>query len=62
MFERNHNLIPEIDPEYYELELLSGGKDDENPKVLTLDELKSIEPTHTVMATIACAGSKRTAV
>ena len=60
MFERNHNLVPEIDPEHYELELLAGGKADEDPIVLTLDELKSIKPAHTVMATIACAGSRRT--
>ena len=42
MFERNHNLIPEIDAEYYELELLSGGKGDANPITLTLDDLKNI--------------------
>ena len=60
MFERNHNLIPEIDPEHYELELLRGGKDDEDPIILTLDELRSITPAHTLMATIACAGSRRT--
>ena len=60
MFERNHNLVPEIDPEHYELELLAGGKADEDPIILTLDELKSIKPSHTVMATIACAGSRRT--
>lgn len=59
MFERNHNLIPELDPEYYELELLSGGKNDEDPITLSLEDLKSIKPTHEVMATIACAGSKR---
>ena len=61
MFERNHNLIPEIDIEDYELELLSKGKEDEDPIVLTFDELKKM-PRHTVMAAIVCAGSKRTAI
>lgn len=39
-FERNHNLIPEIDPEEYELQLLKKGKQDEDPIILTLEELK----------------------
>ena len=42
MYERNHNLIPEIDAQYYELELLSHGKEDESPITLTLDDLKSM--------------------
>lgn len=42
MFERNHNLIPEIDPEDYELLLMADGKKDENPLVLTLDEIKKM--------------------
>ena len=61
MFERNHNLIPEIDIEDYELELLPQGKDDENPITLSFDDLKKM-PKQTVVAAIACAGSKRTAV
>ena len=62
MFERNHNLIPEIDEDYYELELLSHGKDDANPIIMTLEDLKRMQPTHEVMAAIACAGSKRLAI
>ena len=31
MFERNHNLIPEIDIEDYEIEFMANGKDDEEP-------------------------------
>ena len=42
MFERNHNLIPEIDIEDYELELLPQGKDDENPITLSFDDLKKM--------------------
>ena len=51
-------MIPEIEAEYYELELLSNGKGDKNPITLSLEDLKKL-PTHEVMATIACAGSKR---
>ena len=58
MFERNHNLIPEIDPEDYELLLMAGGKKDENPLVLTLDDIKSLG-SHELDVCIACAGSKR---
>ena len=42
MFERNHNLIPDIDIEEYELELLSNGRDDENPITLTFEDLKKM--------------------
>ena len=59
MYERNHNLVPELEAEYYELELLSHGKDDASPLVLTLDDLKKIQPSHEVIVTIACGGSKR---
>jgi len=40
MFERNHNLIPEIEAEEYELILMGKGHDDENPIELSLDALK----------------------
>ena len=36
MYERNHNLIPEIDIDDYELELLVN-KDEEEPLTLTFD-------------------------
>ena len=35
-FERNHNLIPQIDPEEYELELFAKGTNDPNPVIMTL--------------------------
>lgn len=60
MFERNHNLIPEIDLEDYEL-ILAKSKSDENPVELTFDDLKKLGDAK-VMATIACAGNKRTYV
>ena len=60
-FERNHNLIPEIDIDDYELLLLSKGKTDENPITLSFEDLKKM-PKHNVMATIVCAGSKRRAI
>jgi DMSO/TMAO reductase YedYZ molybdopterin-dependent catalytic subunit len=41
-FERNHNLIPEIDPEEYELQLLPRGKNDENPISLSFEDLKKM--------------------
>lgn len=61
MFERNHNLIPEIEEEDYELLLMANGKKDENPVELNLDQIKKM-PRHSVMAAIVCAGSKRTAI
>lgn len=41
-FERNHNLIPEIEAEEYELHLMANGKDDENPITLGLEDLKKM--------------------
>ena len=58
MYERNHNLVPEIDIEDYELELLANGKTDENPVTLGIEDLKKM-PSHSVTATIACGGNKR---
>lgn len=57
-FERNHNLIPEIDVEDYELQLFPRGRNDENPLILTFDDLKKM-PEHTLVAYLACAGNKR---
>jgi len=57
-FERNHNLIPEIDPEEYELQLLRHGKKDEEPIVLSLEEIKAM-PSHTLNSYLSCAGNKR---
>ena len=61
MYERNHNLIPQIEAEDYELDLLAGGKGDENPISLGLEDLKRM-PSHEVISTIACAGNKRKAI
>ncbi len=41
-FERNHNLIPEIDVEDYELKLMPRGHNDENPISLTFEDLKKM--------------------
>ena len=61
MFERNHNLIPEIDIEDYELLLMAGGKDDEEPVTLSFEDIKKM-PRQSVMAAIVCAGNKRKAI
>ena len=61
MFERNHNLIPEIEADEYELILYANGPKDENPIELDLEALKKM-PRHSVMAAVVCAGSKRTAI
>ena len=45
MFERNHNLIPVVDIEDFELELLKG-KDDEEPMTLSFDEIKAMPSVH----------------
>ena len=61
MFERNHNLIPEIEEDEYELLLMANGKKDGSPVELNLEQIKKM-PRHSVMAAIVCAGSKRTAI
>lgn len=55
-FKRNHLPVPKVDPETYKLEIegLPGGA-----VALTLDELKSRFPKHTVTATLQCAGNRR---
>ena len=61
MYERNHNLIPEIDAEDYELELMGSLGDEEPLATLTLEELKKM-PEHSVETIIACAGNRRKAL
>jgi len=56
-FIRNHLPVPKIDPKSYRL-VIQG--DDVPPVSLTLDELKTKFPQHTVVATIQCAGNRRT--
>lgn len=56
-FERNHNLIPEIDLEDYELHLMKD-REDEEPETLTFDDVKAL-PWVTFDAYHCCAGNKR---
>ncbi|XP_048028630.1 LOW QUALITY PROTEIN: sulfite oxidase, mitochondrial [Megalobrama amblycephala] len=55
-FKRNHLPVPRVDPETYRLEIegLPGGV-----ATLTLSELKSCFPKHTITATLQCAGNRR---
>ncbi|XP_030634591.1 sulfite oxidase, mitochondrial [Chanos chanos] len=55
-FKRNHLPVPKVDPETYRLEIegLPGG-----PVSLSLEELKSRFPKHTITATLQCAGNRR---
>lgn len=55
-FKRNHLPVPRVDPKTYRLKIegLPGGT-----VSLTLDDLKSNFPKHTVMATLQCAGNRR---
>ncbi|XP_041097851.1 sulfite oxidase, mitochondrial isoform X1 [Polyodon spathula] len=56
-FKRNHLPVPEVDPERYRLEISGEGI----PKALslTLEDLKTKFPKHTVTATLQCAGNRR---
>lgn len=55
-FKRNHLPVPRVDPAAYELRVegLPGGA-----LTLSLDELKTRFPKHTVTATLQCAGNRR---
>lgn len=55
-FVRNHLPVPTVDPESYVLQVQVEGM---TPVRLTLDELRSKFPHHTVMATLQCAGNRR---
>ncbi|CAH3176142.1 unnamed protein product, partial [Porites lobata] len=55
-FIRNHLPVPDIDANTYELEITGEGV---KTIKLSLEELKSKFPKHTVMSTIQCAGSRR---
>lgn len=61
MYERNHNLIPEIDIDDYALELMAKRNDDEPMVSLSFEDLKKM-PEHTVETIISCAGGKRKAL
>ncbi|XP_072521982.1 sulfite oxidase, mitochondrial isoform X2 [Salminus brasiliensis] len=55
-FKRNHLPVPKVDPGTYRLQIegLPGGA-----ASLSLEELKTRFPKHTVTATIQCAGNRR---
>lgn len=62
-FKRNHLPVPHVDPATYKLQVeLQGPQGDRREAgglSLTLDDLKSKFPKHTVTATIQCAGNRR---
>lgn len=55
-FERNHNLVPQIDPQDYELLLTVKGS--EEPVSFSLEDIHKM-PIHTLVSHMACAGNKR---
>jgi DMSO/TMAO reductase YedYZ molybdopterin-dependent catalytic subunit len=60
MYERNHNLIPEIEVEDYELYLMKARTEEaeENAEVLSFEKLREIG-NEEVICYIECGGSKR---
>ena len=57
-FVRNHNAVPEIDEEDYELEIEANTSVGLESKVLTLEEIKKL-PRHSVVSVIQCAGNRQ---
>src|SRR5260370_30638874 len=55
-FIRTHGSIPAVDPTSYRL-LITGMV--QRKRALSLDELRSMSPVHTVTATLQCAGNRR---
>src|SRR5258708_24106004 len=55
-FIRTHGSIPAVDPTIYRL-LITGMV--QRKRALSLDELRSMSPVHTVTATLQCAGNRR---
>ena len=53
---RTHGSIPAVDPTSYRL-LITGMV--QRKRELSLDELRSMSPVHTVTATLECAGNRR---
>ncbi|XP_068171400.1 sulfite oxidase, mitochondrial [Antennarius striatus] len=55
-FKRNHLPVPQVDPASYQLHVegLTGGV-----LTLSLEELKTKFPKHTITATLQCAGNRR---
>lgn len=61
-FKRNHLPVPHVDPASYKLQIEIHGPNDKRGGgglSLSLDDLKSKFPKHTVTATIQCAGNRR---
>ncbi|KAG7472028.1 hypothetical protein MATL_G00104240 [Megalops atlanticus] len=58
-FKRNHLPVPKVDPDTYRLEIQGLPK---GPMSLSLAELKSKFPKHTVTATLQCAGNRRSEI
>lgn len=61
-FKRNHLPVPHVDPASYKLQIEIHGPNDKRgggSLSLSLDDLKSKFPKHTVTATIQCAGNRR---
>ncbi|XP_019911222.2 sulfite oxidase, mitochondrial [Esox lucius] len=56
-FKRNHLPVPQVDPKAYQLHV--EGLPGAEPLVLSLEELKTRFPKHTVTATLQCAGNRR---
>nr|XP_046198120.1 sulfite oxidase, mitochondrial isoform X1 [Oncorhynchus gorbuscha] len=56
-FKRNHLPVPQVDPKSYRLQVegVPGGAS----LSLSLEELKTLFPKHTVTATLQCAGNRR---
>ncbi|XP_044169226.1 sulfite oxidase-like [Acropora millepora] len=55
-FVRNHLPVPDIDEKTYELEITGEGM---KPMKLSLEDLKTKFPKHTITATMQCAGNRR---
>jgi|SRR6185312_4420615 len=55
-FIRTHGSIPAVDPTGYRLTVTGMVQ---RKRELSLDELRSISPSHTVTATLECAGNRR---
>ncbi|XP_048379537.1 sulfite oxidase, mitochondrial [Stegostoma tigrinum] len=55
-FKRNHLPVPDVDPKKYRLQIMGEGL---KSIKLTLDDLKTKFPKHTITATLQCAGNRR---
>jgi len=54
---RNHLPVPEIDIDSYTIEIEGFGL--KASKTLTLEEIKTKFPKHTITATLQCSGNRR---